>query len=414
MLADCQTFYASVEKADHPELRDKPLVVAGNPAIRSGIVLAACPIAKSRYGITTAERLGDALKKCPELVVMRPRMQHYINVSLMISKIYQEYTDQVEVFSIDEQFLDVSGSLSLFGDPEVIAAAMQQKVLKQTGVWIRVGISSTKVLAKMATDIWAKKNESGIFTLRKPEISQWLWNQPVAKMYGVGSRMNRHLNSLGLYTIGDVANTPLGVLKLKFRAHFGKQSDIQAEVMWRTANGLDDSPVSPGTFSIPPKSVGHMMTLPRDYTYERDINTVLLELTEEVCSDCRRRGYLGSVVSVSCMCSPYDAPTGFSRQMKLPDASSHTNTVYEAAKQLFYRYWNGMPVRRIGLTLSGLSGSDTIQLTLFEDQPRQQALDLAVDEIKARYGSAAVLRASSLNKFGQALERSQKIGGHYK
>lgn len=412
-LADCQSFYASVEKADHPGCKNKPVAVAGDPARRSGIILAACPIAKS-FGVTTAERLGEALIKCPELVVMRPRMQHYIDVSLMITKIYNEYTDLVEIFSIDEQFLDVSGSLGIFGDPLTIAHSIQQKVLKQTGIWVRIGISSNKILSKIATDIWAKKNETGIFSLHQSDIETLLWPQPANKMFGVGSRMTAHFTGLGIHTIGDIAKTPLVRLKERFRARFGKQSDIHAEVMWRTANGLDDSPVTPGTFNTPPKSVGHMMTLPRDYTKNSEVDTILLELTEEVCRDCRRKGYMGWVVSVSCMCSPYEAPTSFSRQMKMLDPTNNTNTVYEAAKTLFYRYWDKMPVRRVGLMLSNLVDDQGYQLTLFEDQVKSRALDKVTDTIKDRYGSAALIRASSLTASGQALERSQKIGGHYK
>lgn len=139
--------------------------------------------------------------------------------------------------------------------------AIQRKVLQQTGVKVRIGISSNKILAKIATDIWAKKNDTGIFTLRPSAVEEYLWAQPVSKMFGVGSRMTAHFARLGMYTIGDVARTPLPLLKDKFRARFGKQSDIHAEVMWRTANGLDDSPVTPGTFDTPPKSIGHMMTL---------------------------------------------------------------------------------------------------------------------------------------------------------
>ncbi|GIP32983.1 DNA polymerase IV [Paenibacillus sp. J2TS4] len=413
MLADCQSFYASVEKADHPQFADKPVVVAGDPARRSGIILAACPIAK-RYGVTTAERLGEAIGKCPDLVVIRPRMQHYIDISLRITKIYEEFTDLVEVFSIDEQFLDVTGTLHLFGDPETIAEAIQLKVLEQTGVWVRVGISSNKILAKIATDIWAKKNERGIFTLPRTQIEDLLWGQPVQKMFGVGSRMTAHLGRLGIYTVGEIARTPLPRLQQMFRARFGKQSDIHAEVLWRTANGLDDSPVTPGTFNTAPKSVGHMMTLPRDYIERWEVETVLLELTEEVCRDCRRKGYRGSVVTVSCMCSPYEAPTGFSRQMKMPDPTNHTNTVFQAAKKLFYKFWDQMPVRRMGVTLSQLTNDQGYQLTFFEDQVKYRALEKATDELKDRYGSSAIVRASSLTTAGQAAERSLKIGGHYK
>lgn len=413
MLADCQSFYASVEKAAHPEYKDRPVVVAGDPARRSGIILAACPIAK-RYGVTTAERLGEAIGKCPDLVVIRPRMQHYIDTSLMITKIYEGFTDLVEIFSIDEQFLDVTASLPLFGTPEEIAKAIQQKVLAQTGVWVRVGISSNKMLAKIATDIWAKKNENGIFTLHRDRIEELLWPQPAHKMFGVGSRMTAHFARMGIQTIGDIGRTPLPRLQQMFRARFGKQSDIHAEVLWRTANGLDDSPVTPGTLHAAPKSVGHMMTLPRDYTESWEVDTILLELTEEVCRDCRRKGYMGSVVTVSCMCSPFEVPTGFSRQMKMPDPTNHTNTVFQVAKKLFYKYWNQMPVRRIGVTLSQLTDDQSYQLTFFEDQIRNRALEQATDRIKDRYGSAAIIRASSLTTAGQAADRSMKIGGHYK
>lgn len=412
-LADCQSFYASIEKADHPECQSKPVVVAGDPARRSGIILAACPIAK-QYGIKTAERLGEALQKCSKLVVMRPRMKHYIDVSLMITEIYKEYTDLVEIFSIDEQFLDVTGSLHLFGgDPLAMARSIQQKVLKQTGVWVRIGISSNKMLAKLATDIWAKKNDSGIFTLPPADVPSRLWTQPIPKMFGVGSRMAAHFTRLGMYNIGDIATTPLPLLKQKFRARFGKQSDIHAEIMWRTANGLDDSPVSPNTFDNAPKSVSHMMTLPRDYT-EPEIDTILLELVEEVCRDCRHKRLMGRIISVNCLCSPYDSRIGFSRQMKLPDPTNHTNTVYESARKLFYQHWNGLPVRRIGICLTGLISDKVYQLTLFEDQVKLRALDQVTDQIKDRYGSTAIMRASSLTMSGQAKDRAQKIGGHYK
>lgn len=412
-LADCQSFYASVEKASRLDCQHKPLAVAGDPARRSGIILAACPIAKS-FGVTTAERLGEALKKCPDLVVVRPRMQYYIDVSLAISDIYRQYTDLVEVFSIDEQFLDVTGSLGLFGDPLRIAREIQQKVLLETGVWVRIGMGVNKILAKMATDIWAKKNASGLYRLPKSELEMLLWPQPVQQMFGIGSRMTKHLARLGMHTIGDIARTPLPVLKSRFRAHFGKQSDIQAEVLWRNAHGLDDSPVAPYTFRAPQKSIGHMMTLPKDYLEPKEIETILLELTEEVCRDSRRKGYMGQVVTVSCMCSPYEAPTGFSRQRKLLDPTNSTNKVFASVKELFYKFWDHMPIRRLGVSLSELVEDGIYQLSFFEDQERTRSLEEATDRIKERYGSAAIVRASSLTYAGQALDRSLKIGGHYK
>jgi nucleotidyltransferase/DNA polymerase involved in DNA repair len=413
MLADCQSFYASVEKAAHPEYEDKPVVVAGDPARRSGIILAACPLAK-KYGVTTAERLGESLSKCPELVVIKPRMQTYIDVSLMITEIYETFTDLVEPFSIDEQFLDVTESVSYFGSPTEIAKQIQAKIMLSTGVWSRVGISSTKMLAKMATDNFAKKTEEGIFILRKEEMAGNLWRLPIEKMFGVGSRMKRHFFRLGIHTIGDLARTPLPKMKSLLCTRFGKNADIHAELLWQTANGIDSSPVSPHTHHVPPKSVGHMMTLPRDYATKEEIDTILLELTEEVCRDSRRKGYMGSTVSVGCMCAPYEDPTGFSRQMTLPDPTNNTNTVYEAARDLFYRFWDGNPVRRAGVMLCGLRKDEEYQLTLFENQERQRALEKATDLIKDRFGGAAIARASSFGTAGQAQHRALKIGGHYK
>jgi nucleotidyltransferase/DNA polymerase involved in DNA repair len=412
-LADCQSFYASVEKAAHPEYADKPVVVAGSPELRSGIILAACPVAKT-YGITTAERLGESLSKCPELIVIKPRMQMYIDVSLRITEIYESFTDLVEPFSIDEQFLDVTHSIGMFGPPVEIAKQIQTKIKLSTGVWSRVGISSNKMLAKMACDNFAKKNPKGIYTLCKDTISEDLWKLPIEKMFGVGGRMKRHFYRLGIHSIGDLARTPLPKLKSLLKARFGKNADIHAELLWQTANGIDDSLVTPSTHRVAPKSVGHMMTLPRDYVTEEEIDTILLELTEEICRDARRKRYMGSTVTVGCMCSPYDAPTGFSRQMTLPDPTNNTNIVYEAARTLFYRFWDGMPVRRAGVSISGLVGDEEYQLTLFEDKERQRALERATDWIKDRFGSAAIVRASSMGKAGQAQHRALKIGGHYK
>lgn len=404
MLADCQSFYASVEKAAHPEYKNKPLVVAGDPARRSGIVLAACPLAK-QHGITTAERLGEAVGKCPELVVVRPHMEEYIRVSLHITEILQSYTDLVEPYSIDEQHLDVTGSLSLFGDPETIAKRIQQQVQMETGVYTRIGISCNKVISKMACDNFAKKNANGIFTLSRQKLPDVLWPLPVHQMFMIGSRMTGHLHRMGIRTIGDLAQTPLS----KLRQRWG----INGEVIWRIANGIDSSPVTPGTHDRQ-KGIGHQMTLPRDYVMQEEIEIVILELCELVCQRCRTKGYMGQVVNVGCQGADFDRPTGFSRQMKIEDPTNITDEVYRAACMLFRRHWNGLPVRKIGVSLTGLTSSEEYQLTLFDDRERKMALERTTDWIKQKYGDTAIMRATSLKEAGQAKDRSRKIGGHYK
>ncbi|WP_372633861.1 DNA polymerase IV [Cohnella sp.] len=412
MLADCQSFYASVEKASNPHLKDKPLVVAGDPERRSGIILAACPLAKAK-GITTAETLRTALAKCPEIVIMRPRMQHYIDVSMQITAIYRSFSDLVEPYSIDEQFIDVTGSQSLFGTPLQIAQSIQDKVRKETGIYTRLGISYSKVTAKMACDLWAKKNDLGLFALRKTDLSEKLWPLPVDKMFMAGSRMTAHFITMGMPTIGHVAQTPLAKLKQIMRQKFGRNSDINAEMYYRIANGIDDSPVAPYTHEEPPKQVGHQMTLPRDYYKLEEIKVILLELSELVCQRCRGMGVMGGVVSVGAMGADYDKPTGFHRQSKMPDPTNVTNQVYDAVVRLFNEHWGRYPVRKLGVSLSQLSNGDQYQVSLFDNREKYRALERATDALKQKYGNAVIMRAVSKTDAGQAVDRAGKIGGHY-
>lgn len=411
-LIDCQSFYASVEKAGRPELREKPVAIA-DPERPAGIVLAACPIAKAR-GVTTAERLNQSRAKCPDLVAIRPRMGTYIKVSLMITKIFEAYTDLVEPFSIDEQFLDVTGTLKYFENEVEMANHIQNRILLSTGVWTRVGIGPTKILAKTATDNFAKKRPGGIFCLDFSNIEQELWPLPIHQMFMVASRMTRHFTRMGIQTIGDIAKLELGQFKRRMRAEFGKQSDIKAEYYWQSALGQDPSAVRK-VIRDPIKSVGHGKTLRASlYTKLEDIEVVLLELVIEVCRRARRNGVMGQVVHVGAMETDGERSSSFGRQMTLPQPTSLTHEVAEAAQTLFRKFWTGMPVGHLSISISQLSSDDIYQLTLFDDRPKAFAMEKTLDAIKSRYGSAAIMRASSLRESGVARERAAQIGGHFK
>ena len=271
-LVDMQSFYASIEKVANPSYQNKPLIVSGDPERRSGIILAACPIAK-QHGIKTAEALWEAKMKCPEAVVVRPRMQLYIDVSYQITKILEQFTDCIEVYSIDEQFIDVTGSQNLFGTPQQIAEKIQNAILEDVGIKARVGIGPNKVLAKMACDAFAKKSPNGIFQLDQANLAEKLWPLPIGELFGVGRRMENHLEKMGLHTIGNLANHPVKWLQ--------KRWGINGELLWRTANGIDESPVTPTTHQEQ-KAVGHHMTLPHDYQKLDEIKVIILELAEEV------------------------------------------------------------------------------------------------------------------------------------
>ncbi|MFT8709688.1 MAG: DNA polymerase IV [Sporolactobacillus sp.] len=402
-LVDIQSFYASCEKAEHPEWRNKPLIVAGDPKQRSGIVLTACPIAKAR-GVSTAEPVGMALAKCPNAIVVRPRMQHYLDVSLAITHILESFTDLVEPYSIDEQFMDVTGSSALFGTPIRIAQAIQERIGKDTGVYARVGIGPNKVLAKMACDNFAKKNESGQFWLYPEMLPQVLWPLPIGRLFGVGHRMERHFLGMGIRTIGHLANFPLPQLR--------KRWGINGELLWRTAHGIDDSPVSPGTFAEQ-KAVGHHMTLPFDYARLKDIQVILLELSEEVAYRARKKRYRGEVVSLG-VGGSFGTHTGFNRQKKLPFATNYGLDLYQAANDLFLANWDKQPVRGLAVSLDNLRPADFYQMDLFGQLEEKERLSAAVDRLYKKYGRTVLFHGSSLTAASQLMVRAGKIGGHYK
>ncbi|OMF76813.1 DNA polymerase IV [Paenibacillus glucanolyticus] len=405
MLIDMQSFYASVEKAKMPQYRNKPVAVAGDPAKRAGIILTACPLAKAK-GVQTGEALWQSLQKCPDLIIVRPHMQEYIDVSIQIKSIIEEFTDLVEVYSIDELFADLTDSMHLFtSDPIDLARQIQDKIYAQTGVYARAGIGETKVIAKLATDLIAKKIDGGIFHLKKEELHQHIGNKPIRDMWGIGSRMEKHLWKMGIRTIGDLARTPLAKLKRKW--------GVNGEVIWRVANGIDHSPVTVNTHSTQ-KDIGNGMTLPRDYTEAWEVEVAILDICTEVCRRARKKRLMGNVVSLGISGADFDFRTGFHRQVKMPDPSNITVDVYEFAKKLFHVNWDGLPVRRVSVSLSDLCNDDTYQLSLFDNNEQKRAVDKVMDEIKDRFGDIAILRASSLTTAGQAVDRAAKIGGHSK
>lgn len=332
----------------------------------------------------------------------------------MITKIFESYTDLVEPFSIDEQFLDVTGSLGRYESAEELARQIQDEILLSTGVWSRVGIGPSKIMAKTATDNFAKKNDTGIFRLSYDNIEETLWPLPVHQMFMVASKMAVHFSLMGMTTIGDIARTPLPEFKRRMRLRMGKQSDIQAEYYWQTARGIDPSPVVP-SIRNELKSVSHGKTLRASlYTKKADIELVLQELVIEVCQRARRLGKQGRVVSVGLGETDGERAARFGRQTSLQHATNLTHEIYAAALRLFREYWQGMPVSYLYVSVTQLSDDNVTQLTLFDDRAKAYDLERATDAIKDRYGSAAIMKAASLQDAGVARERAGQIGGHYR
>lgn len=402
LMADMRSFYASVEIALNPKLRGLPVAVCGDPTRRSGICLAASPEAKRR-GVKTAMACWQVLEACPEAVIVRPQMQTYIDFALRIRDIAYSFTPLVEVFSIDEMWLDVSGCKALFGSPWEIARKLRQRIKREVGVECCIAISHNKFMSKMCLDHEAKKAPQQIAAWHPADVKRKMWPMPIEKMYMVASRMTRNFQRLGIYTIGDLAHYPVERLE----RHFG----IMGRVYHELANGIDDSPVCPGTFQEEMKGISHGMTLPQDYRDRRSIAVVIRELGDEVCRRARTQGKAGRTVSLSVR--HFDLNSGFHRSRSIAHPSNLSEDVCETAFALFDEHWNGQPVRAVSIGLSNLA-PDRLQLELFQDKVKQRALAHTVDQLKNRFGGAAVIRAASLTDAGMVYDRTAKIGGHYK
>ena len=397
-----QSFYASVEIASDPTLVGKPVAVVGDPAKRHGITLAANPQAKA-MGVKTAMPVWQVKSVCPNVQFVKPHMQKYIDASIQITRILEQFTDKVEPFSIDEQFLDVTASQSLFGTPYQMARMIQERIWKDVGVRARVGIGENKIQAKMACDNFAKKNKEGIFELTYENYQKVTGPLAINQLFGVGSRMKRNLERIGIYTIRDLASRPLEEMK--------KRWGIMGHVLWLSAQGIDSSPVERNSTELQ-KGVGNSITLPRDYHFREEIEVVLLEITEEVCRRSRALHQMGRTVHVSVRGADFDRPTGFHRQVTLPEPTNDSLEVYHAVLQLFYQFWDQQPVRSIGVNLSQLEDDREVQLNLFDDPLKKMQLNQAMDQIRERYGKTAIFRASSLLSAGLLFDRATKIGGH--
>ncbi len=402
LLADMESFYASAEIASNPSLSGKPVVVCGDPGKRHGIVLAASKEAKI-WGIKTGMLAGECKRLCPTAIFVRPHMKLYIDISIKITDILAQFTDRIFVYSIDEQFLDMTGCGKLFGTPYDMAASIINEILHTTGIRCRIGIGRNPLQAKMACDRFAKKGEEGIFELSHENYARYVWPLPIKHLFGVGSRMERNLYRMGIREIGHIARLP----REKLKRHWG----INGEVIWLNAHGLDYSIVQ-NSSAGDQKGVGNSITLPRDYRDIKEIETVLLELTEETCRRARSLCKMGRVVHLHCSGADFSFPSGFSRQKKLPDPTASTMDIYPVLRELFKVNWDQRAIRSMGVGISQLIDDNFTQLSFFEDKDKKMRMGYAMDAIRERFGAKGLFRLSSLTSGGQLFERSKKIGGH--
>lgn len=382
---DMNGFFASVESLYYPEYAGKPLAVCGDPEKRHGIILAKNELAKS-YGIVTAETIWSAQKKCPALCLVPAHFDRYEKAYHAANEIYRRYTDLVEPFSIDESYLDVSGTTHLFGDGKTIADTLRRTIREELNLTISVGVSFNKIFAKLGSD-YKKPDATTVIT---PEnYREIVWPLPVGDLMYAGRKTVEKLRQIGVTTIGQVAALPLSVLLTMLGKH--------GETLWHYARGEDSEPVRIPQEDDEVKSVGKGMTFPHDLTDAEEISSGVLALSEGVGERLRTLGMRCGCVQITLRDPDFN---NIDRQLTLLRPTCATREIASAAMELIRRnHKPGAPLRMITVTGTRLEAVGSEQLSLFaEDQAgeRSEALDRSLDTLRRKYGKAAVRPASLL------------------
>ena len=381
---DQNCFFASVELLSHPDLRDVPMAVCGDPASRHGIILAKNEPAK-RFGIQTAETVWQARRKCPGLVLLPPHHKLYREYSVRVNELYGQYTDLVEPFGIDESWLDITGSMHLFGgDPVAIADELRRRVREELGLSISVGVSFNKIFAKLGSDY--KKPDAT--TLISPENWQEIvWPLPVGAMLFVGRSAQRTLAQYGVETIGQLAACRPEMLE-QLLGKLGRQ-------MHEYANGLDRSPVRPQAEREPVKSVGNGTTFPHDLTRWEEVRAGLAALSDSVAMRLRRQGLYCSGVQVTIKDSSF---CSISRQKRLESPTRLMKDIQRAAMELTRSAWRApTPIRMLTVTALHITESaesfeqlDLLGAGRAVSDARQEKLESAVRVIRDKFGDGSI------------------------
>ncbi len=375
-----------LESGETLDIRTIPAVICGNPEKRHGIVLTKSIPAK-KYKIYTGESVFAARQKCPHLRLFRPDYDLYTNCSEEMFKILERYSPLIERYSIDECYLDYSASEKLFGDPVETADHIRKTMEDELGFTVNVGISTNKILAKMASEL---KKPDMTHTLFTNEIEEKMWPLPVGELFWVGRATKKKLHQVGVTTIGEIAKFDLP--KLQALLH-----NVHGRTVWNFANGIDFSQVTLND-SIDQKGVGNSTTIPYDVKNIRDAREVMLALTEKVGMRLRKLRSYGSVVSI------YVRPSDFSKksyghQHRLWRPINSTSEIYNEAAKLFEEAWQGESLRKIGVHVGELTKEGHRQVCFFDgkDPVLIERLDMTVDTIREKYGNRIIERGTFVN-----------------
>lgn len=365
------------------DIRNIPSAIGGDVAKRHGIVLAKSIPAK-KYGIVTGESISEALKKCPSLFIAPPNHKLYQKYSEAFIKILEDYSPDIEQFSVDEAFIDVTGTRRLFGEPVALAHTIKDRIRDELGFTVNIGISDVKLLAKMASDF---KKPDMIHTLYFEEIEQKMWPLPVEDLFYVGKSTKDKLYTMGIRTIGELANTDKKILVANLKSH--------GELIWNIANGIDISNLHSKTDKN--KGYGNSTTVAVDITESESARIVLLSLCETVAKRLRADKVKGELITVTIKDNNFQS---YSHQKQIDYATNSTSDIFEYAMEIFNEMWEGTPIRLLGVSAGKLQTPDqAVQLSLFDDDIhiKREACDVAIDKIREKFGKDAIKRATYLD-----------------
>lgn len=376
--SDCNGFYASVECLHNPSIRNKPVAVSGDAENRHGIILAKNEIAK-KYHIKTGEAIWQAKQKCPELITVPPHFELYRRFSKMAKRIYSDYTDLIEPFGLDESWLDVTHTISKSGFE--IADEIRRRVKEELGITVSIGVSFNKIFAKFGSDY---KKPDAITMITRENYKNIVWNSPAEDLLYVGRATKKKLNRIGIYSIGDIANSSIELL----RSHLGKWGDL----IYGFANGYDSSPVAHMNDNSEVKSIGNSTTTPRDMKTFEDVKVVMYVLCDSVCRRMREQGFMARTVGINVRDNELNT---FTRQCTMDDYSNLTREITKSALELFRRnYKMQRPLRSIGVSVTDFV-HDNIphQISILNNEKRliqNEQLDKTLDVLKKRFGNYIV------------------------
>lgn len=374
---DMDAFYAAVAVLDDPSLAGKPIII-GAPDARS--VVSSASYEARRYGVRAAMPVGQALRLCPNAIIVSPRFDRFVAVSRQVMEVFREITPFVEPLSIDEAFLDVSGARRMWGSPGEVARLVRARVLERTGLTCSVGVAATKHVAKMASTL-SKPN--GLLIVAAADTADFLAPRPVSAMWGVGPKAAAALSARAIHTIADVRATPREVLDRALGAAMGDR-------VWHLARGLDDRQV---VTERTEKSIGHEETFLRDIDDVATLHTELRRLADRVGARLRTAGVRASTVAIKVRTSDFVTA---SRSQTLTEPTDVGHRLGAAAIDLFDRIERFLPVRLVGVRAERLVGGDPSRVALWDDDESWRRIDAALDGAHERFGSAAVTRASTL------------------